>query len=394
MGKSRESDPPPNPTSDAELIGPLRVALVDAAEPRRYRLLATLFQELADLSGDGVNGQPGGLIEQLKSASARNHSLQEDLARLRDELAGRNAEYAVCAKRLEAETQEKVELQRRLTRFEPQLAELQREREALQAKLAAVNNELHRAGVEIEQTQLKLQRAEKQLHERARSEASDSRTAEIAARCRQLEDTIEQLRVDRDAEIERLNAELETLRGSATAGAETTLASLWHRLASLRPPLADPGQPNQQAADRLIGALAEFATFADECEKDMRVIVGNGLYTKDGEQLRMLWNDYMERDELRQTVRQTLAARAGRPTAVLRTRLDLPRRWLRSALWANDSALQSLDGELTAYLRDPEVLGGNPKLTVRDFVAQSGPSHFMEHMRRFRNRKLEELLGQ
>jgi hypothetical protein len=374
------------------LLGPLRNALTQAAESDRYRLLAELFAELANDSRGGANGRA--LAEQLEEITRRHHALQEERAALNDSLSVAQAELANREERLSAEQKRASELQRVIEDQRARLSTLQKQFSDAQTELVARNAELHQIRVEAERHQLKAQRAELEVRDRSKFDALEARNSELSKTVEKLQSQYEALRAEKNGEIEALQASLEGARASASGSGEALLVNLWHRLAAAKPPLSEGDTaPNAQAAERLIGALIEFVAFADAVEKGMRAIVGNGRYTKDRPRLKTLWENYSTREELPGSVRQTVAPKGGKPTAVLKMRLRLPQSWTLAAMIANDSTIESIAAELQSHLMGPAGAGSDANRKIRDYIRQDGHVLFLEHLRALRNQKLEELLG-
>ena len=205
---------------------------------------------------------------------------------------------------------------------------------------------------------------------------------------------MEQLRVDKDAEIEKLASARDTARGEADRSADALLADLWDRLASVKPPLAPGGQqPNVQAVERLVDAFVEFAKFVQEFDQSMRPFLTR--YTRDEApnvpSVRRPWEVYAGRDDLWEVIAQTIAAKGGKHVGALRMKLRLCREWALAALVGSDATVEFIGSELQAHLQTDEcAMRSDPNIRVRDYLRQSGPDIFQARMRQLRSRKVAE----
>ena len=212
----------------------VRIALSGVGAQQRYRLLASLFDELAR-AGDAVVGGAGS--EHLKALSKKIQTLGEECANLEDLLATTKADLAQKAALLDAEQVRSGEQERVLEEQRARLDALQSERAEMEAELVARANALHKAEVDNEQLLVQAQRAQARAADQSRVERAETGKQEQAAEAEELRERLEQHRLDKEAEIEGLKGELNRARAAASQSAETLLAELWQKLAKAKPSL-------------------------------------------------------------------------------------------------------------------------------------------------------------
>lgn len=389
-GQRQEGAGGPQAVETSGLLEPVRAAFTNMPEADRYRLLASLLLELADLSPAGKNG--GSSAEQLAALTKRIQALGEEKATLSDTLATTRADLAHRTKQLEAERARGEELQPIVEDQRSRLESLKRQHEDLEAQVVAKNAELHRLEVVKEGLELKLQRAESSAGGEEQVEALEEKHRRRSAELAEARAELEQLRGDKDAEIERLKEEIAKARSGAAEGGDVVLAKLWERLAKAKPPLA-PGhlQPNAQAGERLVDAFVELVRFVDDLDKSMRVFLGK--YTRHHPSVKVPWDVYAKRDDIHNTAQQTVAPQGGKPVGLLKMRLRVLYSWTQAAMIGCDSAIESIASELQAQLMGPDGAGSDPNRKIKEYLRDDGHELFLQHIRELRSQKLAETYG-
>ncbi len=375
----------------SELLQPIRAALVQADETDRYRLLASVLMEMAELSA-ADNGRGGASAEQLEGLTKRVQALGEEKATLNDALATTRADLAHRAKQEEAERARAEELQHVVEDQRARLEKIQQEHTDLEAELVARNAEVHRHEVENDRLLLQLQRAERDSGNIVQIEKAEGKTSGLAAELNQVREEYEQLRIDKDAEIERYKEQLVQVKAGASEGADTMLAEMWDRLARAKPSLA-PGHvpPNKQAAERLVDAFCELVRFVDDFDKGMRVFLGQ--YTRHHPSVKVPWDVYARRDDVYTTAKQTVAPQGGKPVGLLKMRLRVLYSWGYAAMLGCDSAIESVASELHSHLMGEVGAGSDANRKIRDYLRDDGHELFLQHIKELRSQKLAEAFG-
>ncbi len=379
-------------TKASVLFEPVRAALSEVDEADRYRLLASLMLELADLSRTDGNGRGGGSAAQLEALNKRVRALQERETTLDDTLKTTRADLARRTKQFEAEQERAEELQQVVEDQRGRLESLPKQVGDLEAQVVAKNAELHRLEVQNEELTLKLQRAQRDGSGQERIDTLEEKNRQLITEVNEVRAELEQLRCDKDAEIERAKDEAQQVRSQASGGAEEVLARLWEKLAKAKPPLA-PGhiQPNTQAAERLLDAFIELVRFVDDLDKSMRVFLGK--YTKHHPSVKVPWDVYAKRDDVHKTAQQTVAPQGGKPVGLLKMRLRVLYSWTQAAMIGCDSAIESLASELQSHLMGPGGAASDPNRKIKDYLREDGHELFMQHIRELRSQKLAETYG-
>lgn len=367
-------------------------ALANADEAERYRILAAFFSQFAEHCRDGTS-RSGGPGDQVASLAKKLQELEKRKADLDDQLRTVQADLAHRQKQLDAEIARGRELEAVCTSQRARLTAMEAQTSRLEAELVNRNQDLHRAESERESLQLKLQRAQLASGDTRRLEALEDEKRQLAAQVEASRVEMEQLRKDKNGEIERLTADLARTQGRSSQNADVLLASLWQRLASTKPPLVTDGhlQPTVQAAERLVDTLVEMAGFVHKLDQDMRPNLDG--FTQPDTELRRLWSVYKEQCDVLQTIRQTIAPVQGKHVGALKMQLKVCRNWVFAALVSCDSTIEWIADELRSHMLGPFGAGSNPKCTLKDYVKMSGPEAFLEHMRKLRSQKLAEVYG-
>ncbi len=370
---------------------PVRAALSRADEPERYHLLASLLLELEHQSRGRANGQ-GASAEQFKEATQKAQQSAKQVADLEDGLRTVRAELAHREKQLEAEQARARELQAIVNSQRSRLELIQKQVTEFETQLVARNSDLHRVEVEKDSLLLKLQRAELQSGDRRQIEGMEESKRQLGGEIEGLRAQLEQLRTDKNAEIDQLKTELQAVHGKTALGADTMLAALWQRMATAKPPLAKGHiQPQPQAGERLVDSFVELARFVHDFDKDMRVFLTK--YTKHSPAVRKPWSVYAERDDLHQIIQEIVDPVAGKHVGVLRMKLKVCHKWAFAAMVASDSTIESIASELRAHLMGEFGAGSDPNCKVKDYLKKGGNDAFMEHMFKLLSDKLAEVFG-
>ena len=373
------------------MLKPLRSALTKVDESERFRLLASLLVDLADQVRSGGDGRT--TPEQVEALTRKLQALNEEKASLQDTLATTRADLDHRAKQTEAEQARAVKLQGVVDDQRTRLESLQKQNGDLEAQVVAKNTELHRAQNEVDNLQLKLQRAEQASAGRERIDSLERTSQETNAELNEARERMEELREAKDAEIEKLKDELRRSEAGSSQSADAMLAALWQRLAAAKPALAAGHvPPSSQSAERLVDAFIELVRFVTDLDESLGVFLAK--YTKHHPSVKVPWDVYVKRDNVPKTVEQTIAPQGGRPVGVLKMRLRVLYSWVYAAMIANDSALESIAAELRGHLMGSVGTGSDPNQKVRDYIRnQNGPELFEEHMKKRRSENLAEAFG-
>jgi hypothetical protein len=364
--------------------------LADLNEPQRFRILASLFEDLAERSSRGrAEGAPASQIESLNK---KIQSLHEDNASVNDSLAATRADLERRQAQLEAEQNRAEELQRIVDEQRGRLELLKKQIGDLEAQLEARGSEVHKAQRENEELLLKLQRTETASDQGGRIESLEQSKAHLAAEVQRLQSDLDQARAAKDAEIEQLKAAA-TSAGPGSDGCEEMLTKLWQRLAAGKPPLTKLGEPpDLKAAERLADAGVELVTSAHAFEQTMSIFLSK--YTKHNPSVKVPWDVYKNRDDVHKTAAQTLAPKGGKPVGLLKMRLRFLYKWTEAAMIGCDSVIESIASELRTHLMaDLPELQADPNRKVRDYIRADGAELFLQHMREILSAKLAETYG-
>lgn len=366
--------------------------LLRAEEPERYRLLASLFGELADKSRAGEDGRQRGQSAQMEALSKKVQALNEEKATLNDAVAATKADLQRRESLCDAEQTRAAELQRIVEEQRERLESLQSHLSDAEAQIESRSAEVHKTQVENETLLLKLQRAEGAADDSARVTSLETSKSELAGELERLRTDLQQVRTDKNAEIERLTAELEKAGSGGDSSSEALLADLWQRLASAKPPLVEgQSQPDKKSAERLVDAVVELVTSTHGFEKTMSIFLAK--YTKHDPSVKVPWDVFKKRDDLYRTAQQTLKTKGGRPVGLLKLRLRFLFRWTEAAMIGSDSVIESLGSEIESHLRSDIGMGGDPNRKIRDYIRAEGPDLFLQHMRELLSHKLAETYG-
>lgn len=369
---------------------PLRAALLAVREPERYRVLAALLTELAEHSpSEGGRAAPG---EELEALARKVQVLEKEKASVEDTLRTIRADLDLKDRQLQAEQARATEIQQIINDQRSRLQNAEQELQNVEAEVVARNNELHRAEVKIEELELQWQRAEVAGRDHSRIDGLESGKRELAAQVEELKGQMEQLRADKDAQIEQLKDERARAESVSSESADKLLTDLWQRLAVAKPPLAEGHiAPNRQAGERLVDAFIELVRFVDDFDKSMRVFLGR--YTKHHPSVKVPWDAYANGGELLEFVRRTVAPQGGRPVGPLKMRLRLLYSWTQAGMVGSDAAIESIGSELQGQLMGSVGAGSDPNRKIRDYVRDDGHLLFLQHIKELRSLKLAETFG-
>jgi len=374
----------------ASMLEPLRAALADANESDRYRLLATLLGEFAEVSRAGADGR--GATDQVEALSRKVHELSEEKATLLDRYSTTKADLEHRTAQLEAEQVRGHELEPVIEEQRVRLEALQKEQKDVAARLTACEAELHKSHAENDQLLLKLQRAELANGDRSGVERLEEKNRSLTRELDELRHEMDQLRTDKDAEIARLASELAEPRSVQGGASAIPFEDLWEQLAREKPALVEGGvPPTQQSAERLVATLIELVRFVDDFDKLIRPFLTE--YTKHHPPVKVPWDVYAKRDDARKTIQQVLAPVRGRPVGIVKNRLRGLYRWTEAAMIACDASIESVASELHTFAMGPAGVGADPNCTIRVFLRNAGHELFLQHVRELRGLKLAEAFG-
>lgn len=373
----------------ADLLTRLRAELLQTDESDRYRLFAALLADLAETRDARGNGRESA-GEQAAGLAKRLQAATEEAALLRDEIATLKADLALSSRQLADEQARNQEFRKTVETNRQRAEEAKKKLADLEAELVARNAALHKAETAAERFQLQSQRAELASKDMSRIDALENEKRAMGAKIAELEKTVDQLRADKDREIDGLRSNLAVTSTQTDRGADEMLAALWDRLARTKPALVEGHvKPNRQAAERLFDAFIELAYFANSFENQMRPFLDR--YTKQNEVVARPWKVYRSYEDVLETISKTIVVTGGKPVGVLKMRLRELNKWTIGALMGGDVAVESVGSELKAQLQGPEGMGGNMNLTVRDFIRNDGDERFRDHMLVVRSNKLSEV---
>lgn len=352
--------------------------------------MASLFSGLADpSSGDGLTSAP---TDHVQSLNRKVQELAKEKAGVEDTLRTTTANLELQEKRLKAEQTRAGELQAIIEDQGKRLQKAEEELKIVEAEVVARNNEIHQAEVRAEELQLKFQRAELTLSDHSKIDGLEEGKRELVEQSKEIRAQMEQLRAEKDEEIERLKTELGKSQSVSSESADKLLSEMWRRLAVAKPRLAEGHiPPTTQAAERLVDGFIELVRFVDDFDKSMRVFLG--AYTKHHPSVKVPWDAYAKGADLLEFVRKTVAPRGGRPVGPLKMRLRLLYSWTQAGMVGCDSAIESIASELQQHLLGPTGAGADPNRKIRDYIRDDGHELFVQHIKELRSLKLAETFG-
>lgn len=370
----------------------LRAALADADEAGRYRMLSSLLAELADSSQASGNGRRRPSAEEVESLSKRIQELTEEKATLLDRHATTRVDLDRRKAQLEAEQTRAQELEQLMEQQRARLDSLQKEFKTLETRLTAKDAEVHKAHQEIDRLTLQLQRAELAGGDQSKLERSEERSRAVAKELEALRAELQQLRADKDAQITKLHEQLAASGAAKPAAAEVTIEEMWEQLASAKADLVEGHvPPNRQAAERLVGSFVELARFADDFDRSIRPFLSK--YTRHHPPIKVPWEVFAKRDDVKITLQQALAPMGGKPVGLVKNRLRGVYKWAEAAMIANDATVECIASELRSFVMGPAGAGSDPNCTIKTFLKGDGDELFLQHMRELRALKLAEAFG-
>ena len=385
-GKQQVGGGPSETPASGDPIRPLRDALAGADESSRYRLLAALLSELADVKA----GDPRpGTASQVEALSKKTRALTEQKASLDDKYKAAQADLDRRTTQLEAEQKRGHELERINEEQRARLDALQKQVADIEAQLVAKNAELHKAHAEHDKLLLQVQRAELERDDHSKLDRVTASKRQLSKEAEALRSEMEQLRADKDEQIARLNTELVQARTQDAGTVDIPFSELWARLGAAKPPLADGNvEPNLQCALRLVDAFIELVRFVDDFDKLIRPFLSK--YTKHHPPVKVPWEVYARRDDPLTTVRQALAPVGGKPIGVVRATLRGLYAWMEAAMVAGDVAIERTASELHSMATGPASAGSDPNRTIKEFIRDDGHELLLQRIRELRARMMEE----
>ena len=375
-------DPAPRMTDALERIAK---SLAAGSEADRHRALRFFVGALGRAAGmdDGRGTGEGGELEVL---SKKVRALQEEVASLRDHGAALAADLDHRTAQLQAEQKRATEFEKLAGEQRGRLAGSQREITNLEDQLRVRAEELGKAQRENDDLILKGQRLAMQKDQTGEIERLSRELRGKSEENQALRAASEQLRADKDTEIERRNEQLRILAGKAGGESTVSFVEMWGRLATSK--LVEGHlQPTQPCAERMADLLVVLVRIVDEFDKMMRPFLTK--YTEKSALLRMPWNNYAKGPSIPETVHEVLAPSGGKPVGVVNARLRFMYKAASAAVVASDATFESIGAELQSFLLGPTGTSVDPNRTVKQFLRSDGHELFLQHMRQFRIGKLE-----
>jgi hypothetical protein len=375
-------DPAPRMTDALERIAK---SLAAGSEADRHRALRFFVGALGRAAGmdDGRGTGEGGELEVL---SKKVRALQEEVASLRDHGAALAADLDHRTAQLQAEQKRATEFEKLAGEQRGRLAGSQREITNLEDQLRVRAEELGKAQRENDDLTLKGQRLAMQKDQTGEIERLSHELRGKSEENQALRAASEQLRADKDAEIERRNEQLRILAGKAGGESTVSFVEMWGRLATSK--LVEGHlQPTQPCAERMADLLVVLVRIVDEFNEMMRPFLNN--YTKKSELLRMPWNNYAKGPVIHDAIHDVLIPSGGKPVGVVNARLRFMYKAASAAVVASDATLASIAGELQSFLLGSTGTPLDPNRTVRQFLRDDGHEKFKERMLQIFTRKFE-----
>lgn len=364
----------------------LRDQMKSLRESERYRLLASLLSSLAEAGGRDDDGRRA---EEAQAAALRKRieELGERTARLEDELKEAQDGLGRKSRQLEVEIEQNQDFQRRLKEMRTQQEAWQREKLEIENALVARNTQMHQLEREIDQLRVKAQRAEHAANDTRRVEDLEKSRRELILAVEEKTREVERVRMEKDAELERLKEKMQAVRGQTEVRADELLAALWSRLTRVKPPVVEgTSKPSVQTAERVFDAFIELTRFAHLCDEQTRSFLDR--YTRGDETLRTAWQGFSTFGVMADQVKMTAGAANGPPVGLLKVRLGQLRMWMFGALLASDAAIECIQDELVRQIL--EALKGDRGLKLDDFRKNGGPERLQNAVIELRRRKLKE----
>jgi hypothetical protein len=256
------------------------------------------------------------------------------------------------------------------------------------------NRESHKANIDNENLTLQLQRADAKSRDQSKAERLEEQTRALEAENGRQKEEIEQLRADKNIELERVSGDLATAKEEVAAKKDIDFPSLWARLAAGQPPRGEGHlQPNIKAGERLVDSDVELVKFVDDFDQLMRPFLTR--YTAGRPRLRAVWEAYARGAGVRDTVQQIIVPEGGRPTGILRNQLRGLYKWTEAAIWGCEAAIESIGPELPIFMRRKESFGSgsDSNRKVTEFILENGPDAFADHMKSMRSDKIAQFFG-
>lgn len=371
----------------------LLAELAEADQPTRFRVLAEILANLADrVTDESANAA---MTEELAAMSRSVKEQKEKNSTLNDRIKTLEVDLKQSAAHLESEKSRATEFKAIADEQTSRLDQLQDRVKELEGLLESRNREVHKANVDNENLTLQMQRLDAKAHDQSKMLRLEEQTRALEAENQRLREQADQLRADKNLELERISGDLATVREEVAAKKDIDFPILWSRLASTDPPLVEGHlQPNEKAGERLFDSFAELVKFEDEFDQLMRPFLTR--WTAGRPRLRAVWEAYARGAGIRDTVQQIIVPEGGRPTGILRNQLRGLYKWTEAALWGCEAAIEHIEPELREFMRrkEPFGSGSDPNRKISDFILQNGPAAFSDHMKGVRSDKIAEFMGQ
>ena len=371
---------------------PFLAALAQADEATKLRLLADLVGELAEqASGTPDRFSP---TEEIEALSRRVKEHAEEKATIQDRLRGLEVELEQREANLGVEKERAEKYKSIADKQTSRLEELQARTRELEGLLDARNKEIHQANVEHESLTLQFQRADAKGQDKSKDLRLEEQLRAIEAENERLRGEIEQLRKDKNVELDKVTGDLVAARQEASAKQDVEFDGLWVRLAEAKPSMVEGHlKPNIKSGERLFDSYLELVKFVDDFDKLMRPFLSR--YTTARPRLKAVWEAYARGAGIRDTAKQIIVPEGGRPTGILRNQLRGLYKWTEAAVWGCEAAIESIGTELPTFMRrkDSFGCGSDSSRKLTEFILENGPDAFSDHMKDIRGAKIAQFFG-
>ncbi len=355
-------------------------------EPERYRALAALLDDLAE----HALSEQSSANEASDSAAKRLARMTEEKAVLDDELRAMKSELDHAQQQLKAERDQAASAKEQFGESRERLKGLQQRLEDVEAQLTQRDKRVYELENALELAQRQAQKAEIAASDTKRLDSSEEERRRLNNEIQRLQNEVNQVRIDKDAEIERLKVKTVGAQAATAAEADQLLIDLWDRLARAKPALAPGGKrPTVQAAERLFDSFVEMSHFIDQFETTMRTMIGS--LARHSDVLARPWDAFAKSPPLQAVIQEIIDIETGKSPAVLKMRLTALKRWIMAALLGSDAAIESIGDMLEQALRGDAGIGKDTNLRVRDYLRQDGPMLFHQQMRALRSERLAQV---
>jgi|GEM_PF-2146940 len=370
----------------------LLAALTGADEATKFRVISDLLAGIADQASQEAS-RPGA-SEEIESLSRRVKEQAEQQATLNDRIRTLQVELDQRDAHLGSERSRAEKFKSIADEQTSRMEGLQARTKELETLLDARNKEIHKANVETESLTLQLQRSDAKAHDQSKVSRADEKILALEGENARLREQIEQLRKDKNSELERVGEDLAAARVAVAAKQDIDFPALWSRLAACKPPLVEGHlETNVKAGERLVDSYIELVKFVDDFDKLMRPFLSR--YASARPRLRAVWEAYARGTGLRDTIQQIIVPEGGRPTGILRNQLRALYKWTEAAIWGCEAAIESIGSEMPTFMRSKEAygMGSDSTRKISEFILENGPDAFSDHMKGIRSAKIAQFFG-